>query len=73
MLTYAIIGLVIGVIAAIVYIACGDYEPQNKLYNVLEVISRLLMGILIIAASVCLWAPILVGGVVIALLACVAG
>lgn len=73
MMTYAIIGLVIGVISAGVYIACGDYDPEHKLYNILEVISRILMGILIIAFSVCLWAPTLVGGAVVLLLACACG
>ena len=73
MLTYAIIGLIIGVIAAIIYIATGDYEPQKTGYNILEAVSRTLMGILIVVASVCLWAPILVGGGTVILLACIAG
>ena len=73
MLTYGIIGLVLGVIAAIVYIAHGDYTTESKVYNVMEGICRTLMSVVIIMASVCLWAPILVGGGLVVLLACMAG
>ena len=71
--TYALIGLILGIIVGIIYFIHGDFYAENNFGKFMLIFSRAIMGLLIAAISMFIWAPALVFVGTIAFLAFLAG